>query len=242
MWMALRPGVIEAKKEGSTLIGYEIQTTKYSQGMPETLPAPRRPLPFCYQSTGVETRFTNLLEPDAASCNLFAFHRPETLADWLSAEINHPGTTVKARIRQIPPLAEQGLRPAQIKAIKNLEHSLGQSKPRALIQMASGGGLKGLPFQKRWRKSYEKCGCERKTAPHLSSSPSLTSFSYLPEGLGGRFERIHVARGHLQIRHGPTRKQAPAGFRNPACPARRSGCTGAVRGNSRISVHPTIKF
>lgn len=133
-------GVIEAKKEGSTLTGFEIQTAKYSEGLPDSLPAPRRPLPFCYQSTGVETRFTNLLEPDAASRNVFSFHRPETLAEWLADELNHPGSTVKARIRQMPPLIEQGLRPAQIKAIKNLELSLGQGKRRALIQMASGGG------------------------------------------------------------------------------------------------------
>lgn len=52
-------GVIEAKKEGSTLTGVETQTKKYSEGIPEALPAPFRPLPFCYQSTGVETRFTN---------------------------------------------------------------------------------------------------------------------------------------------------------------------------------------
>jgi type I restriction enzyme, R subunit len=133
-------GVVEAKKEGSTLTGFEIQTAKYSEGLPDSLPAPRRPLPFCYQSTGVETRFTNLLEPDAASRNVFSFHRPETLADWLEDELNHPGSTVKARIRQAPPLAEEGLRPAQIKSIKNLELSLGLGKPRALIQMASGGG------------------------------------------------------------------------------------------------------
>jgi type I restriction enzyme R subunit len=133
-------GVIEAKKEGSTLSGFEIQTAKYSQGLPDSLPAPRRPLPFGYQSTGVETRFTNLLELDAASRNAFAFHRPETLAEWLSDELAQPNSTAKARIRQAPPLAEEGLRPAQIKAIKNLEVSLGQGKPRALIQMASGGG------------------------------------------------------------------------------------------------------
>lgn len=133
-------GVIEAKKEGSTLTGFEIQTAKYSEGLPDSLPAPRRPLPFCYQSTGVETRFTNLLEPDAASRNIFSFHRPETLAEWLNDELSQPGSTVKARIRQMPPLAEQGLRPAQITAIKNLELSLGQGKRRALIQMASGGG------------------------------------------------------------------------------------------------------
>src|ERR1700733_8623163 len=91
-------GVVEAKKEGSTLTGFEIQTAKYSEGLPDTLPAPRRPLPFCYQSTGVETRFTNLLEPDAASRNVFCFHRPETLSDWLNDELNQPGSTVKARI------------------------------------------------------------------------------------------------------------------------------------------------
>jgi type I site-specific restriction endonuclease len=55
-------------------------------------------------------------------------------------ELAQPNSTVKARIRQVPLLAEEGLRPAQINAIKNLELSLGQGKPRALIQMASGGG------------------------------------------------------------------------------------------------------
>jgi type I restriction enzyme R subunit len=133
-------GVVEAKKEGSTLTGFEIQTTKYSEGLPDSLPSPRRPLPFCYQSTGVETRFTNLLEPDSASRSVFSFHRPETLAERLKDELSYPGASVKARIRQVPPLAEKGLRPAQIQAIKNLELSLGQGKPRALIQMASGGG------------------------------------------------------------------------------------------------------
>jgi type I restriction enzyme R subunit len=133
-------GVVEAKKEGSTLTGFEGQTAKYSEGLPDTLPAPKRPLPFGYQSTGIETRFTNLLEPDAASRNVFSFHRPEALAEWLRDELAQPNSTVKGRVRQAPPLAEEGLRPAQITAIKNLELSLGQGKPRALIQMASGGG------------------------------------------------------------------------------------------------------
>jgi type I restriction enzyme R subunit len=47
-------GVIEAKKEGVTLTGVELQTQKYSEGVPTHVPAPRRPLPFLYQSTGVE--------------------------------------------------------------------------------------------------------------------------------------------------------------------------------------------
>jgi type I restriction enzyme R subunit len=97
-------GVIEAKKEGETLSGYEIQTEKYSVGLPDVLKPYRKPLPFCYQSTGVETRLTNLLEPDARSRPVFAFHRPETLADWLLDESKKPGSTLRACLRHMPPL------------------------------------------------------------------------------------------------------------------------------------------
>src|SRR5438552_3961850 len=75
-------GVIEAKPEGDTLAGVEVQTEKYSAGLPSALPAWRRPLPFLYQSTGVETHFTNTLDPDPRSRPVFAFHRPETLIAW----------------------------------------------------------------------------------------------------------------------------------------------------------------
>src|SRR5664280_1917551 len=133
-------GVIEAKRKGETLTGVEIQTAKYSEGVPDDLPAPRRPLPFLYQSTGIETRFTSLLNPDARSRQVFALHRAETLAQWLQDESQHPGTTLRARLRNMPPLIKDGLRPAQIAAIENLEVSLAEQRPRALIQMASGGG------------------------------------------------------------------------------------------------------
>ena len=73
-------GVVEAKKAGVPLTAVEIQTAKYSEGLPDHIPAPRRPLPFCYQSTGVVTRFTNLLEPEACSRWVFAFHKPETFS------------------------------------------------------------------------------------------------------------------------------------------------------------------
>ena len=127
-------GVVEAKKEGETLTHVETQTEKYSTGVPDYVDAPVKPLPFRYESTGVETRFTNGLEPEAASHNVFAFHKPETLADWLTKE------TTKARLRRMPPVAEKDLRPAQIPAINNLERSLARGDRRALIQMATGGG------------------------------------------------------------------------------------------------------
>lgn len=75
-------GVIEAKKAGTTLTGVEIQSDKYKNGLPTTLPSWVTPLPFCYQSTGIETRFTNGLDPDPRSRNVFSFHRPETMAEW----------------------------------------------------------------------------------------------------------------------------------------------------------------
>lgn len=133
-------GAIEAKKEGSTLIGFEKQTKKYSEGIPDGLPAPIRPLPFCYESTGVETRFTNLLEPEAASRPIFAFHTPTTIARWLQDELASPGSPPKARLQSMSPLIETGLRPAQVTAINNLEDSLRLGRRRALIQMATGAG------------------------------------------------------------------------------------------------------
>jgi len=77
-------GVIEAKKAGATLTGVEIQSAKYSKGLPDSLPAWTRPLPFCYQSTGIETRFTNGFDPEPCSRQVFFFHKPETFSDWLS--------------------------------------------------------------------------------------------------------------------------------------------------------------
>src|SRR5574340_964353 len=72
-------GVIEAKKEGVTLSGVEIQAKKYTDDLPAGLPAWAVPLPFSYQSTGAETRFTSLLDPEPRSRPVFAFHRPELL-------------------------------------------------------------------------------------------------------------------------------------------------------------------
>ena len=74
--------MIEAKKQGATLTGVEVQSGQVRAGAcPTALPAWRRPLPFLYESTGVETHFTNGLDPEPRARNVFAFHRPETLAE-----------------------------------------------------------------------------------------------------------------------------------------------------------------
>ena len=144
-------GVIEAKKEGDTLAGVEIQTEKYSNGVPPTVGVRMRPLPFLYQSTGVETRFTNLLDPDPRSRDVFGVHRPATLARWLGPETGSvvsgaaPAAaerrmTLRGRLRRMPPLIESGMWSAQVKAVRNLERSLAEDRPRSLIQMATGSG------------------------------------------------------------------------------------------------------
>ncbi|MDH5539535.1 MAG: DEAD/DEAH box helicase family protein, partial [Rhizobacter sp.] len=153
-------GVIEAKKQGATLTGVEAQSARYAQGLPASLPAWRRPLPFSYESTGIETHFTNGLDPAPRARNVFAFHRPVMLAEWLKAIspaaplATGSGATVLtadlapptflARLQSMPELVtawgDHQLWPAQISAIRNLEASLAQNKPRALIQMATGSG------------------------------------------------------------------------------------------------------
>lgn len=79
-------GVLEAKKAGEPLRAHERQAERYSEGLPATLTAPVKPLPFLYLSNGTETLFANLLDPDTRTREVFALHQPETLAEWLQAD------------------------------------------------------------------------------------------------------------------------------------------------------------
>lgn len=154
-------GVLEAKPEGFTLSGVEPQTKKYSEGLPANLDPPVSPLPFLYISNGGSTAFTNLLDPKPKSRRIFQIHRPETIADWLKADTldawvkalheedgelqatfnaTRP-STLRSRISTLPRfLGAPGQFPNKVEAITNLERSLKQDKPRALIQMATGSG------------------------------------------------------------------------------------------------------
>ena len=136
-------GVIEAKKVGTTLTGVEWQTQKYQTNFPGELPAflIKGALPFGYESTGAETRFTSGLEPDPTSRRVFSFHRPETLARWFDDHIQFGASaTLRGGIQNLPDLDPAGLWQAQEQAIRNLEKSLKENRRRALIQMATGSG------------------------------------------------------------------------------------------------------
>ena len=148
-------GVVEAKPEGSTLTGVEVQSEKYSTGLPGNLPAHHSPLPFLYESTGAETQFTNRLDPEPRSRLVFSFHSPQTLATWLgtpeaSGTNGHriaeergdylAADNLRQRLKAMPALNASGLWPVQERAIRNLEKSLAAGRPRALVQMATGSG------------------------------------------------------------------------------------------------------
>ncbi|MBI5865843.1 MAG: DEAD/DEAH box helicase family protein [Planctomycetes bacterium] len=128
-------GTVEAKPEGTTLTGVETQSSGYVDRLPANLPAYRRPLPFSYESTGVETRFTNRLDPNYRSREVFTFHRPDTLLE----RVQQPAQ-IRDRLRQMPALSPGALWAVQQQAIANLERSFAQGRPRALIQMSTGSG------------------------------------------------------------------------------------------------------
>ena len=152
-------GVIEAKKEGVTLSGVETQAARHTQGLPDGLPAWRHPLPFAFQSTGVEARSTNGLGPQPRALPGFTFHRPEHLARSLNtggsgfsptnpqtASIPTPAmvadaqgeyaatpvTTLMWRMRGIPPLVE-GSEGTLKQFRKNAEDVDGSSTASAVV-------------------------------------------------------------------------------------------------------------
>lgn len=136
-------GVIEAKRENKAenITTVEEQTEGYADAKLKWV-TNNAPLPFLYQSTGEITRFTDRRDPKPRSREVFTFHRPETLKEWLEE-----GESLRARLRHIPPLnpeklpaKELGLRDCQETAISNLEASFKADRPKALIQMATGAG------------------------------------------------------------------------------------------------------
>jgi type I restriction enzyme R subunit len=159
-------GAIEAKKQGSTLTGVETQSGKYSQGLPENLPAWHRPLPFLYESTGADTQFTNLLDPKPRTRQVFAFHRPETLLEAfrppgspvvalpMVAEVTKPSPTLRERLTQLPPLVDKGLWPVQARAFRNLEESLAKDHRHSAGDVSSSGNRRaGSAPEKRFRNA-----------------------------------------------------------------------------------------
>lgn len=145
-------GVIEAKKIGTTLSAVAEQSGCYGENLPDFFQIDGQ-LPFYYESTGVETFFRDERDPAPRSRQVYSFHRPETMADWLKKK-----NTLRERLRNMPsayPLNTDGMRGCQIEAIKELEDSFAEAHPRALIQMATGAG-----------KTYTSCAFVHRLIRH----------------------------------------------------------------------------
>lgn len=91
-------GVCEAKPAGVAVRNVEPQAKRYAEGLPEELEAPIKPLPFSYISTGEETAFINHLDPHPRTREVFSFHRPETLREWLTADTLDGATRMLKRV------------------------------------------------------------------------------------------------------------------------------------------------
>lgn len=74
-------GVVEAKKVGTTLSAVAEQSERYTNARKWIPQRWADPLPFTYESTGIETNFRDQRDPDSRSRPVFAFHTPEHLLD-----------------------------------------------------------------------------------------------------------------------------------------------------------------
>lgn len=191
-------GVIEAKKAGITLSAVAEQSAKYMTTLPEHLARWDDLLVYDFESTGEETFFRNLHDPKPRSRRLFAFHRPETLHEWLCQP-----NTLRERLRNMPPLDGRGLRDCQIEAIEGLEKSLAEDRPRALIQLATGAG-----------KTFTACSFSYRLIKHAGAKrilflvdrnnlgdQTLKEFqNFQPVGAANRFTDTYIVQ-HLHGHH-----------------------------------------
>lgn len=129
-------GVLEAKKtdSGENLTTVEEQSSRYAHSALKFVGADYR-IRFVYEATDKLIRFTDYDDIKFRSRKVYSFHRPETLRYYLSQP-----DTIRNYMKQFPPLDENGFRKCQITAIKNLDRSLADNRPKALVQMATGAG------------------------------------------------------------------------------------------------------
>ena len=129
-------GVIEAKKSelGENITSVESQSARYATSTFKWIKNEYR-IRFAYEATDKLTRFTDYDDIKYRSRTVFSFHRPETLL----ALLKQPDT-IRNNMKRFPKFDSTGFRKCQITAIKNLDASFADNRPKALVQMATGAG------------------------------------------------------------------------------------------------------
>ena len=129
-------GIIEAKREeeGHKFSVHEAQVENYAEASLKYIG--NVSIPFLYLSSGIVTKISDTRDPKPRYREIFSFQRPETLLNWSKED-----KSFRRRLAEnYPVLDNTDLRDCQVEAITNLEASLQKSKPKALVQMATGSG------------------------------------------------------------------------------------------------------
>ncbi len=129
-------GVVEAKKRnaGESITTVEEQSARYATSTFKWIKG-QYSIRFAYEATDKLIRFTDYRDIKFRSRQVFSFHRPETLRALLAQP-----DTVRNNMKRFPPLDATGFRKCQVEAIRNLDKSFAQNRPKALVQMATGAG------------------------------------------------------------------------------------------------------
>ena len=185
-------GIIEAKPEtwGEKITTVEEQSASYATSKLKWVNN-RQPLRFIYESTSVITRFTDTLDPNPRSREVFNFHCPETLAKWM-----RESKSLRGRLQDMPPLKTDGLRECQITAITHLEVSLKQDKPRALVQMATGAGKTFTAITASYRMLKEPVSANRilflVDTKNLGEKAEQEFMSFVPNDDNRKFTELYT--------------------------------------------------
>lgn len=129
-------GVVEAKRTeaGESITSVEDQSARYANSTFKRIPGNYR-IRFAYEATDKLIRFTDYDDISFRSRTVFNFFRPETLRGLLKQP-----DTIRNNMKHFPALDETGFRDCQIVAVKNLDKSFSENRPRVLVQMATGAG------------------------------------------------------------------------------------------------------
>lgn len=199
-------GVIEAKPEnwGEKITTIEDQSQGYANATLKWVNNDTA-LRFVFESTGIITRFTDGLDPYPRSREIFNFYRPETLATWLSEP-----KSLRGRLQNMPPLHTTGLRDCQVTAITNLEQSLKEDKPRALVQMATGSGKTFTAITSSYRLLKEPVSAKRilflVDTKNLGEQAEQEFMTFVPNDDNRKFTELYTV-NRLKSQHIPTDAQ-----------------------------------
>ncbi len=129
-------GVVEAKRTeaGESITAVEEQSARYAGSTLKHIHGEYR-IRFAYEATDKLIRFTDYDDISFRSRTVFNFFRPETLRDLLRQP-----DTLRNNMKHFPAFDPAGFRKCQEIAIRNLDKSFSENRPRVLVQMATGAG------------------------------------------------------------------------------------------------------